>query len=375
MKERGDCRLCGSPVLPVFDLVETPIANDYRHNPDFTRFPLGLCECMECYHVQQRYVMDNLYEDYKYTTPKTVARYLGPVAKLLKKRFPNAKTVLEIGSNNGTYLEVLREAGFDAIGVDPAATGDCNNVGYFSENWAKAFNRQFTKEKKFDLIVANNVFAHIDDMQDVLRGVTHLLKPDGSLVFEVQYLKDLVETASFDMIYHEHMSYHMVEPLKPFLRKHGLIMTRVDHLPLHGGSIRITASRLGKETTFTDSPVDWEKFKEDVDSIKTKLKKKLEGKKVVGFGAAAKATTLIHHCGIAENILFIGDDTPQKQGCYIPGTLIEICKTDRIKDGDTILMFAWNYEREIRERYPNSELIHPFAILEKEAKNVRIGHG
>ena len=106
--EKLSCRLCGFPVTPVFSLNDTPIANDYKSVPDFAadRYPLEMCECTECFHVQQRYLIDGLFEDYKYTTPKTVERYLDPVAKLLRERFPKAEYVLEIGSNNGTNLNI-----------------------------------------------------------------------------------------------------------------------------------------------------------------------------------------------------------------------------------------------------------------------------
>ena len=355
--EKLTCRLCNSPVKPVFALTPTPIANNYADTPDSNahRYPLELTECTECGHVQQRYVISDLFRDYKYTTPATVARYLDPTAKLIRERFPKAKTVLEIGSNNGTYLKVLRENGFNATGVDPAATGHQNIKTYFTEEWAK-----YSKGGVFDLIIANNVLAHIDDLQDVFRGINHLLADDGALIFEVQYLPDLIQSASFDMIYHEHMSYHTVEPLKAFVKRFGLVITNVDHMPLHGGSIRVTARRSGNETVFQENPIDWDDFTKRVADVKERIKERVKGKKMIAFGAAAKATTMIHHTGIAENIIYCVDDTLEKQFRYIPGTDIRILPTSNAKDGDTIFMFAWNYEKEIREMFPNSELIHPF---------------
>jgi len=355
--EKTTCRLCNAPVKPVFALTPTPIANNYADTPDSNahRYPLELTECTECGHVQQRYVISDLFQDYKYTTPATVARYLDPTAKLIRERFPKAKTVLEIGSNNGTYLNVLRDNGFEAYGVDPAATGEGNIKGYFTEEWAKD-----RKDLKYDLIIANNVLAHIDDLQDVFRGINHLLADDGALIFEVQYLPDLIQSASFDMIYHEHMSYHTVEPLKAFVKRFGLVITNVDHMPLHGGSIRITARRSGNETVFQENPIDWDDFTKRVYIQASIIRKKVRGNSVIAFGAAAKATTMIHYCDIAENIIYCVDDTFEKQFRYIPGTDIRILPTSNAKDGDTIFCFAWNYLSEIREMFPNSELIHPF---------------
>ena len=358
--EKTTCRLCNSPVKPVFALTPTPIANAYADKPDSNadRYPLELTECTECNHVQQRYLISDLFRDYKYTTPATVARYLDPTAKLIKERFPDAKTVLEIGSNNGTYLKVLRENGFGAMGIDPAATGVNNHIGYFNERWANNFYFEFGKT--FNLIIANNVLAHIDDLQDVFRGINHLLADDGALIFEVQYFPDLVKEAAFDMIYHEHMSYHTVEPLKAFVKKFGLVITNVDHMPLHGGSIRVTARRSGNETVFQEDSIDWDDFKKRVEETRERIREKVKGKKMIAFGAAAKATTMIHHTGIAENIIYCVDDTPEKQFRYIPGTDIRILPTSNAKNGDTIFCFAWNYLSEIREMFPNSILIHPF---------------
>ncbi len=355
--EKTTCRLCNAPVKPVFALTPTPIANAYADKPDSNadRYPLELTECTECSHVQQRYVISDLFRDYKYTTPATVARYLEPTAKLIRERFPKARNLLEIGSNNGTYLKILRDYGFDVVGIDPAATGYKNVKGYFTEEWAKE-----SKYFKYDIIVANNVLAHIDDLQDVFRGINHLLADDGALIFEVQYFPDLVKEAAFDMIYHEHMSYHTVEPLKAFIKRFGLVITNVDHMPLHGGSIRITARRSGNETVFQENPIDWIDFAKRVEITKEKIREKVKGKKMIAFGAAAKATTMIHHTGIAENIIYCVDDTLEKQFRYIPGTDIRILPTSNAKDGDTIFCFAWNYEKEIREMFPNSELIHPF---------------
>lgn len=307
---------------------------------------MDLMQC-ECGHVQQRYVVSGLFKDYKYQTPQTVATYLRPVVEKLAKEYPKAK-VLEIGCNNGLFLDLLSAAGFDACGIDPAANHPRALRAYFSEITASQF-------EPMDLIVANNVFAHIDDLQSVFRGVARLLKLNGALVFEVQYLPDLVKAGAFDLCYHEHLDYHTLGPLKPFLKKYGLVMTGWEHIPTHGGSIRVTAKRHGKECWTPEEKLDWQGFRDKIDAAKKKLKS--QGRMVI-FGAAAKVSTLISELEIEDQIDYCVDDTPQKQGRYIPGTKIQILPVEKLGK-EKVLMGAWNYEREIRERIPN-ELVHPF---------------
>lgn len=358
--ERWKCRLCGGTMQKVFALAPTPIANDYAPEPDIGafRYPLELSQCSRCGHVQQRFVIEGLFNDYKYTTPQTVARYLQPFVERLHDKYPTARRVLEIGSNNGTYLTLLRDAGFEAIGVDPAATGEGNIEAYFTAQWANGHKKQY------DLILANNVFAHIDNLEDVFRGIQILLAPGGAVIFEVQYLHALIEHVGFDMIYHEHMSYHAISPLATlFLRRRGFVMTKYEFIPTHGGSIRITAER----NTVSGVPIpeepkiNWASFTERVDAVKASLRERLEGRKVVLLGAAAKVTTLIHHCGIADRILYACDDTKQKIGKYIPGTDIEIKPTSELGQNPALLG-AWNFEREWREKFPKNEFINPLEV-------------
>ena len=160
--ERWKCRLCGGTMNKVFALTPTPIANDYAPEPDVGafRYPLELSQCSRCGHVQQRFIVEGMFDDYKYTTPQTVARYLEPFVDSLLASYPRAKRVLEIGSNNGTYLQVLRSRGFDAVGVDPAATGEGNHVGYFTAQWANRHNEE-TKGARYDLIAIDDGYRAV----------------------------------------------------------------------------------------------------------------------------------------------------------------------------------------------------------------------
>ena len=355
VKEKTDCRLCGGKVRKVFELAPTPIANNYQLAPDESaeKYPLELMQCEDCDHVQQHYVITGLFEDYKYQTPQTVATYLEPVAKRLRQQHTEAKRVLEIGCNNGGFMDVLIKEGFWVIGIDPAA----NHVNGIKECFTEAVSRNLMV--KFDLVVANNVFAHIDDLADVFRGINNVLTLDGAIVFEVQYLPDLIRNGEFDMIYHEHLDYHHLKPLARFLTRMGFVMVEWEHIRTHGGSMRITAKRHGREAMLPEEKIDWRRLQSLVDLVKRRMKDVADDNApLVAFGATAKATTLIHNLGIADKIEYCVDSTPQKQGRYIPGTNIRILPVSELKN-QTVLLTAWNYEREIRQMITN-KLINPF---------------
>jgi SAM-dependent methyltransferase len=342
----------------MLSLTPTPIANSFPDKPDHdaARFPLDLAQCLSCDHVQLAEFFPVDWVDYRYATPEAVRPHLEEAAAVLRRTYPQAKTVLEIGCNNGLNLDVLRKAGFSAIGVDP-----CTQVGI-----AKPFSMALARTlEPVDLIVANNVLAHVDDLQDVFNGIDHLLKDDGALVFEVQYFPDLVKAGAFDMIYHEHRDYHTIEPFHKFVKRFGLVISNVDHLLFtHGGSVRIFCERpytvLGG---MNEWPINWRAFKSRIADAKASMLAQIaeaDGP-IVAFGATAKACTLIHHFGLTDLIDVCIDNTPAKQGRFIPGTSISIMPPEAIYSPDaTILLTAWNFEREIRAQYPDHKFIVPF---------------
>ena len=360
LHERLTCRLCGDSVRPVFALTPTPIANAFPAKPDAgaERYRLELAQCRSCAHVQIRDVVPDevLYRDYRYETPQALAGALTARAKALRAEYPQARRVLEIGSNNGLFLDALRAAGFEAFGVDPAAAP----MEY-------AIRAPFTAELaakigQFDLILANNVLAHIDDLDDVFRGIALALAADGALIFEVQYLHAMVESGAFDMIYHEHRDYHTLAPLKPFLSRHGLYMADARMIDDHGGSVRVTANRGGFEYWFTEKQIDWSAFAWRINAAKEELLRDIFDERVIAFGATAKACTLIHHFGIANRIIYCVDSTPAKHGRYIAGTGIEIRPPESMpaRSGHRVLLTAWNHAEIIKKQYPQFDYIEPF---------------
>lgn len=350
-----NCRMCYGPLRTMLSLTPTPIANSFPDHPDrdAPRFPLDVAQCVLCDHVQMAEFFPVDWVDYRYATPEAVRPHLERAADVLRRTYPEAKTVLEIGCNNGLYLDVLRKAGFSAIGVDP-----CTDVGI-----KKPFDLHLAKTlEPVDLIVANNVLAHVDDLWAVFRGIDHLLKDDGALVFEVQYFQKLVEAGAFDMIYHEHRDYHTLAPWPAFLKRWGLVLTGVQELDTHGGSLRLHCRRPGWGDCVPTEQIDWRAFKRRIAEAKQSVLAQiaeLDGP-LVAFGATAKACTLIHHFGLADLIDYAIDSTPAKQGRYIPGTDIQILPPSRLDADTAILLTAWNFEREIRAQYPDHHFIVPF---------------
>ncbi len=350
------CRLCGGEGRVMLSLTPTPIANSFPSYADLdaARFPLDVVECFDCGHVQLKDQVSVDWEDYRYRTPEAVRLHLAQAAQDLAQRYPEARTVLEIGSNNGLYVEELHRAGFHAYGVDPCAT-----VGIrapFSEALAKTL-------EPVDLIVANNVLAHVDDLHDVFRGIDRLLTDDGALVVEVQYFPDMMASGSFDMIYHEHRDYHTLKPLPRFLKRFGLVLRQWQHLETHGGSVRIFCERPGSSLDAFDAALDWRSFKHHIADAKASVLAQLDAAKgpIVAFGATAKACTLIHHFGIADCIAYAVDSTSAKQGRYIPGTAIQIRAPGSFTGEEVFLLTAWNFADAIQAQYPSHSFIIPFA--------------
>jgi SAM-dependent methyltransferase len=331
----------------MLSLTPTPIANSFPAHPDkdAERFPLDIAECIDCGHVQQDYQATIDWVDYRYKTPDANRQHLAEAANDLKQRYPWAKKVLEIGSNNGLYLEELRKVGFDAVGVDPNAKSDISAP--FSSALAYTLGQ-------VDIIVANNVLAHVDDLWDVFRGIDRMLGMDGVLVFEVQDLESMRDGGMFDMMYHEHRDYHDRFTIRKFMKRWGLWVKDEEILGTHGGSRRYYCER----------PLHWTNFARKIKQAKTALQSQLidvDGP-IACFGATAKACTLIHHFGLADLIAYCVDDTPEKQGRYIPGTDIQIFPTSHLVEVPpaAVVMTAWNFKDVLLAKYPQLHWVIPF---------------
>jgi SAM-dependent methyltransferase len=383
VRSRTDCRLCGSRDLQeILSFGETPLANSYLPEQALTApevfAPLVLNFCHACTLVQLRDVVDPhaLFDHYLYvsgTSPAFVAHF-AEYARRVTSRFqdPASSFVVDVGSNDGVLLAAFRRQGARVLGVDPAANiaADATARGiptlarFFDPAAALAIHQTHGPA---NVITANNVFAHTDNVTLFVEALKTLLAPTGVFVFEVQYLKDLIEKNLFDIIYHEHLCYYHLHPLIPFFQKAGLRVFDVEHVTTHGGSIRVYVGREGAHAISAglsamveqERPLNdvrtYREFKERIDANRRNLAALLadirrRGQRVVGYGAPAKATTLCYAFGIdAATLDYIVDDSPLKQGLFMPGTHIpirspEVLYADR---PEFCLILAWNFAESI----------------------------
>jgi SAM-dependent methyltransferase len=379
---RTSCRLCGGSALErVLSLTPTPPANAFVPKSELgvvqPVFPLDVFFCSTCGHVQLLDIVDPsvLFENYVYvsgTSPVFVKHFEDYAADMIGRFSPSAGAlVVDIGSNDGTLLGFFKRAAMKVLGIDPARAiaedatrrGIETWTGFFSPDMAA---RIHAARGPAAIVTANNVFAHIDDLRAVLAGVRSLLAPDGVFAFEVSYLGDVVEKTLFDTIYHEHLSYHSVKPLVRFFAANGMELIEALHVSSHGGSLRGIAQLKGGPREVGESVAEmlayevragldraetFVKFGRDIESIKSELSRllrdlKAEGKSIAGFGAPAKATTLMYHFGIGPDIVdFVVDDSPLKQGLYMPGLHIPVVPASEIavRRPDYLVVLAWNF--------------------------------
>ena len=390
-RRRTDCRLCGGTSLTeVLALRPTPPANAFVSRSALNEyqpvFPLELFFCDTCAHVQLLDVLDAdlLFKNYVYvsgTSPVFVKHFKEYAETILKSYIPNSanQLVIDIGSNDGTLLKQFQGIGMNVLGIDPAQEISAKASAEGVKTLSKFFTRDLAREIRVDhgaatVITANNVFAHADDLIDITNGIHDLLAPNGVFVFEVSYLADVFKGTLFDTIYHEHLAYHSVKPLQQFFINYGMEMISARRVGTHGGSLRGVV-QLIEGPHSSDGSVEllikeeanlglhnartFQIFGLEIGKIKvelTRLLRKLKdaGKVIVGFGAPAKATTLMYHFNIGPDILdFIVDDSPLKQGLYSPGMHIPILPSSAIYNTkpDVVLVLAWNFAKSIMENH------------------------
>lgn len=384
MAARTTCGSCGSTVLqPILDLGETPLADAFPKTPDEPEkfYPLGLCVCRDCWLVQNIEIVpdDELYNgDYGFYTgasPASLA-YFADYAKWAIERF-EPKVVVEIASNDGTLLKPFADAGITTIGVEPSANvaAVANDRGLYT--LVAPFGRRVASDlPKADLVIANNVVAHVSDLDDFLGGIADLLAPKGHAVIEFQYVADLLLGNQFDHVYHEHRSYFSLASLRAALGRHLLCVTSWGRTPAQGGSIRAIVERgitpFGRHgDRWLETTSAYVGLQDRVDYLKLRLLELVDERRelgpVVGYGATAKSTTLLNYCGI--DLDWVEDLTPGKIGRYTPGTHapIKAPPTAPKDKPPTYLLLAWNYLPSILQRewlfsYRGGKFILPIPV-------------
>ncbi len=379
-----NCRFCGTELTHTFvDLGATPLANSYLKPENLDNaepfFSLHVRVCAECFLVQLPALEtpENIFTDYLYFSSfsKSWLEHAKNYCDKMTARFGlnENSQVVEIASNDGYLLQYFVEQNIKVLGIEPAKNVAEHAVKKGVPTITKFFGEQTAKELvadgiQADLTAANNVLAHVPDINDFVEGFAVLLKENGVATFEFPHLLNLVEKNQFDTIYHEHFSYLSLTAVEKIFNAHGLRVFDVETLPTHGGSLRVFATKGNHETTANVAQIKQKeaefgltniefltKYDEQVKQTKRDLVAKLieiknGGKSIVAYGAAAKGNTLMNYCGIKTDFIdYVCDLNVHKQGNFLPGTRIEIASPDKIKETkpDYVLILPWNLADEI----------------------------
>jgi SAM-dependent methyltransferase len=383
------CRLCNTPLEITFcDLGSTPLANSYLKTAsqfdDEPWYPLHARVCSNCLLVQVDDVVpaDEIFSDYAYFSSYSTSwlAHCKSFSERAIQRFAlgSQSLVVEVASNDGYLLKNFVEAGIPVVGVEPAANvaavaqsiGVRSDVSFFGVTTAERLVKEFAHA---DLVVANNVFAHVPDLNDFTAGFAVMLADEGVLSIECPHLLRLVLGMQFDTIYHEHYSYYSLHAAINVLERHGLRVFEVEELGTHGGSLRMLICKT-KSRHQLDGSVEavleheraiglhnvatYSAFGEKVKGIQDGLREFLmaenvAGRTVVAYGAAAKGNTLLNSAGIDGDLIsYVVDKNPHKQGHVLPGSHLEIHDPERLlaDKPDTILILPWNIADEVIEQ-------------------------
>lgn len=382
-----NCRYCGTPLRDVFlDLGSAPPSNAFLSAGDLSApesyFPLRLFTCASCHLVQVDEVQKHdvlfssdyvYFSSYSRTWLAHARRYVARAVDRLK--LDAHSLVMEIASNDGYLLQYIRERKIPCVGVEPTAStaAEARRLGIetLEQFFGEQFARYFVKTRRpVDLIIANNVLAHVPDLNDFVAGLAAALGLQGVITVEFPHLLQLVSQRQFDTVYHEHFSYFSFGTVQRVFASHGLRIWDVEELPTHGGSLRIWACHADAvhcEMTAVDAMLTkesaagmmdlnyYEGFQKKADDIKNDflaflLDCRRAGKTVAGYGAAAKGNTLLNYAGVRSDLMgYVVDASPHKQGRYLPGSRIPVVDEPRIRESrpDFVVILPWNLREEI----------------------------
>jgi SAM-dependent methyltransferase len=384
------CRFCSAALEAVFaDLGMSPMANSYvppeRANAMEPFYPLKAWVCGECKLVQlEEYeTPEEIFSDYAYFSAYSSSwlahceRYVEAMVE--RFGFDGSSQVVEIASNDGYLLQYFVQRGVPVLGIEPAANvvpaAEERGVPTLVEFFGVQTARSVAAERKADLLLGNNVLAHVPDINDFVRGMKILLAEGGVITMEFPHLLRLVEEVQWDTIYHEHFSYLSFGTVSRIFAAHGLKLWDVEEIPTHGGSLRIYGAHddddakamtdrarelLAREAAAGfDDIATYTAFNERVrsdkrDILEFLIEHKRQGRRIVGYGAAAKGNTLLNYCGVREDFLdYAVDLNPHKQDHLLPGTHIPIRSPDVLRDDrpDIVLILPWNIREEIVEQH------------------------
>ena len=391
MSKRHDCRLCGSDKVVCFlQLCNMPRAGAYLKKEDLEKpeisYPLDIYFCQNCFSVQLLDVIsrETLFDDYRYLSSvasnsvlEHFEKYANEINDLLTKK---SDLVLEIACNDGILLKPMKDKGVNCLGVDPAS----NIVNVAKEKGLNVINDFFgekvggeilDKYGSAEIIVANAVFAHVDDMNDITSGVSKVLSDSGTFIFEVHHLADIIEDMQYDSFYHEHFSYHSIITLSKFLKKYDMEICKVKKFSIRGGMIRVYAKKNISNNKIDESVREfinqeqklgldkletYQRFAKEVNEHKLEIlnllkKLKSEGKKIVAYGMSGRGNTLLNYWKVGTEIIDYGiDASPERYNRFVPGMHIPIRSPENSLLGvDYALLLAWIFKDDILKKENN----------------------
>lgn len=382
-KERYICRACDNTnLVPYLTLGEMPLVNQFSKEPStIPTYPLRVNYCQDCSLSQLSIVVDPklMFSHYTYSSSisGTFRKHCQELANDVKTRVHSNPKAIDIASNDGCMLEAYKNAGFSYLGIDPAENivAKANEKGlttwplFWNETTAKKVVAEWGKS---DVISAQNVFAHIDDMQGFVRGVNTALNDDGVFIIEAPHVLEYLNHTEFDTTYHEHLSYVSLKAIDTVLRRYGMETFDVKSIPIHGGTIRVYAGHSGKHQINDSVKQMFRKeydnglytldrylsFNNEVQNCITSNRGVLEelaknNVRVAAFGASAKGTILLNSIGpIAQSLEYIVDETPEKKDQILPNLNIPVVGMDTLRNNppEVLLITPWNFTKEIIDK-------------------------
>jgi SAM-dependent methyltransferase len=384
--KRKACRGCNQTtnLHRFLQLGNQPLANAFLKGPEYfsteKKYPLDVYFCETCSLVQLLDVIDPsvLFSNYIYVTgtSETIAEHNKNYANTVIRQMDiKDGLVIEVASNDGSLLKCFQAQGVKTLGIEPASNiaKIANEAGIETINDFFNYNTSQSVRETHgaaDIVIGNNVMAHVDETQDFLRGAKHLLKPNGLTIIEVPYLGEFIERLEYDTVYHEHLCYFSITALITLCDAVGLVIRRIDHVPVHGGSIRVYAGPIEYYKNHSKSVMEevaeeeragltqlkrYSDFAKDVEINKKQLLDLLnklirQGKSIAAYAAPAKGNTLLNYCGIDSSLIpYTVDKNSLKLDLYTPGMHLPVLPVETIlkQQPDYVLILAWNFADEI----------------------------
>ena len=376
-QKRECCAICQSKELDtILNMGYVPLAGNFPKSEellDVKIYDLNLLICKKCGLVQTDSIIspDILFKDYRYASSVSLTSHFKSVADMLDIKFnlKNSK-ILEIGSNDGVLMMPLKEKGAEVLGIDPAENivkiAKNNGLDVICDYFNYENAIKYNMKNEFDFVIANNSFAHITDIRDVLKGIYYSLNDNGIFIFEVHYLNSLIELNQWDNIYHEHMYYYSVTAIENFMKIFNMRIIDFEEITNHSGSIRFYVQKSGdvsdqkvidkindEKSLYVKIDNFAEETKLHIKSIRDFVKDlKLKNKKIIGYGSSGRANMFCNIIGLTEkDIDYIVDESPERYNRYIPKSNIPIISKENMAfDADYVFIFAWNYANMIMKK-------------------------